>query len=82
MGSGGSFGGNPLRQFFGLGKAERIVRLAVYWPMSAKEQVFEAVPMDTVIRVTEQERQFEPLHLVSFEFDIEHSKETKHKNLH
>ena len=53
VGSGGSFGGNPLRQFWGLGRAEGVVRLVIYWPASDREQVFEDVPMDAIIRVTE-----------------------------
>lgn len=52
---GGSFAGNPLRQTVGLGKAERIERLEVTWPKSGKTQVWENVPLDTAIRVTEGE---------------------------
>ncbi|MCA9189611.1 MAG: CRTAC1 family protein, partial [Planctomycetales bacterium] len=51
--SGGSFGCNPLRQEIGLGKAERIVSLEVYWPLSDQSQAFSKVPMRQVVRVTE-----------------------------
>ncbi len=51
--SGGSFGGNPLRQTLGLGKAERIERLEVFWPKTGTTQVIDGAPMDAVIRVVE-----------------------------
>ncbi|MGB3966255.1 MAG: CRTAC1 family protein [Planctomycetota bacterium] len=50
---GASFGGNPLRQVLGLGKAERIERLEVFWPKTGLTQVVEGAPMDTTIRVVE-----------------------------
>ncbi len=53
VGSGGSFGANPLRQNIGLGGAERIVRLEVHWPTSGTTQVFDNVPRDRLVRVVE-----------------------------
>ncbi|MXX37344.1 MAG: CRTAC1 family protein, partial [Gemmatimonadetes bacterium] len=53
VGSGGSFGGNPLRQYVGLGSAERVAQLVVFWPKSGREQVFAEVPVNAIIRVTE-----------------------------
>ncbi len=53
VGSGGSFGANPLEQHVGLGKAERIVRLVVTWPTTGKEQVFEDLPLDRRVVITE-----------------------------
>jgi hypothetical protein len=38
VGSGGSFGGNPMRQEIGLGKAKRVLRLDVVWPASGETQ--------------------------------------------
>ena len=38
--SGGSFGGNPLRQHIGLGKASRIKRLEIQWPTTGKTHEF------------------------------------------
>ena len=51
--SGGSFGANPLRQHLGLGKAERIETLEIYWPTSGRTQTFRDVPADRFIAVTE-----------------------------
>ena len=58
---GGSFAGNPLRQSLGLGHAERIERLEVFWPKSGRTQVVEDVPMDAAIRVVEGESALVPL---------------------
>ena len=38
VGSGGSFGGNPLRQEIGLGKAKRVAWLEVLWPATGETQ--------------------------------------------
>jgi hypothetical protein len=51
--SGSSFGGNPLEQTIGLGKAERIARLEVHWPTSGTTQVFENLTAGQAIEITE-----------------------------
>lgn len=53
--SGGSFGANPLRQHIGLGKAESIDRVEVYWPTTDQTQVFESVDVNQFIEITEGE---------------------------
>ena len=58
VGSGGSFGANPLREQIGLGKATEAQRLEVYWPTSDTIQVFEHVPGASSIEVTEGERDY------------------------
>ncbi len=44
VGSGGSFGANPLAQHVGLGRAARAEVLEVFWPASGERQRFEDVP--------------------------------------
>jgi len=44
--SGGSFGGNPLRQEIGLGEARSIVEVRVVWPTAGSVQTFEDVVLD------------------------------------
>ena len=78
VGSGGSFGGNPLRQYVGLASAERVAQLVVFWPQSDREQVFDEVPSNAIIRVTEGRDQLEILALPAFKFDVEHPKRAKH----
>jgi len=57
--SGGSFGGNPFEPHIGLGRAERIERLEVYWPTSDTRQSFENVEVDQRYLVREGERRLE-----------------------
>ena len=57
--SGGSFGANPLEQTIGLGKAESIELLEVYWPTSDVTQSFEDVPMERSIHVREGSDRFD-----------------------
>ncbi|HKY34201.1 MAG TPA: CRTAC1 family protein [Candidatus Polarisedimenticolia bacterium] len=64
--SGGSFGCNPLRQTLGLGKAERLLRLEVFWPATGRTQVLEDVPMDQAISIVEDEEGYTPLPLATY----------------
>lgn len=57
VGSGGSFGANPLQQHLGVGKADRIVRLEVYWPASGVTQIFEDLAVDQRILIVEGQPQ-------------------------
>ncbi len=59
--SGSSFGGNPLQQTIGLGKATRVARVEIHWPTSGTTQVFEDIPADRAIEVTEFAESFRPL---------------------
>ena len=61
--SGGSFGCNPLRQCIGLGNAERIETVEVYWPTTDRMQSFYDLAMDQWVRVVEGEKQVETVHL-------------------
>ncbi len=51
--NGGTFGGNPMRQHLGLGKAARVERLEIYWPTSKTRQRFDAVGVNQRVRVVE-----------------------------
>ena len=57
-GSGGCFGASSLRQEMGLGDAERIEKLEVVWPGSGTRQVFEDIPLDRFIEITEGREDF------------------------
>ena len=56
--SGGSFGGNPLMQHIGLGKAQSIELLEVFWPTSDLVQSFREVAVDQTIRIREGEEEY------------------------
>jgi hypothetical protein len=66
--SGGSFGCNPMRQNIGLGEAERIERLEVWWPATDRRQVFEDVPRDGFFRVVEGDDDLEALAVAAHPF--------------
>jgi hypothetical protein len=51
--SGGSFGASPLEQHIGLGRAVRIVEVAVRWPASGTRQVLTDVAKNQVIQIRE-----------------------------
>ena len=61
--SGGSFGGNPLRQTLGLGRASRIERLEVFWPATGRTQTFPDLPLDRIIHIVEGEESYSLLPL-------------------
>ena len=62
VGSGGSFGANPLRQTIGVGNADRLERLEIYWPTTDLTQVFQDVPLDSFFRIVEGDDELEGLH--------------------
>ncbi len=51
--SGSSFGANPYQQTLGLGSADRVAVLEVYWPTSGTTQTFRDIPVGGAIEVTE-----------------------------
>jgi hypothetical protein len=59
--SGSSFGANPLQQTIGLGQAERVASLEIYWPTSGTTQVFHDVAVDQAIEATELSTEYRPL---------------------
>ena len=61
--SGGSFGANPLRQTIGLGKAEKIERLEIFWHTTGLTQTFHNVPLNKFIQITEGEAQYTTIEL-------------------
>jgi hypothetical protein len=71
VGYGSSFGGNPLRQHVGVGKAERIAEIEVTWPSSKLVRRFHDLPVDRAFHLREgdstltpgQYKSFRPRHL-------------------
>jgi FG-GAP-like repeat/ASPIC and UnbV len=59
VGSNSSFGGNSYQQELGLGKAQKINFLEVFWPTTGKTQRFENVPLDRFLHVTEDKDKFD-----------------------
>jgi ASPIC and UnbV/FG-GAP-like repeat len=61
--SGSSFGANPLEQTIGLGKATRVARLEIRWPVSRTTQVFHDIAADQAISINELAESYQVLHI-------------------
>ena len=59
--SGGSFGANPLRQQIGLGTAEKMELLEIYWPATDITQRFENVSADQFIKIREGDDRYQTI---------------------
>lgn len=68
VGYGSSFGGNPLRQHIGVGKAGSIEKIEILWPVSKTTQVFTNVPVDRAFHVKEGTSKLEPRSYRQFAF--------------
>lgn len=53
--SGGSFGANPLTQHIGLGPADTIEQVEVFWPVTGKTDIYRDVPPNSKVVITEGE---------------------------
>ena len=65
--SGGSFGSNPLCQHIGVGQAAVIEKMEIFWPVTGKTQLFEKVPVDVNLKITEGENKFISYNLARFD---------------
>ena len=61
--SGASFGANSYRQHIGIGSADKIERLEVFWPVTGKKQVFENIAINQFIQIQEGDDQIQVLSL-------------------
>jgi hypothetical protein len=59
--SGSSFGGNPLQQHIGLGKAASVATVEIYWPTSQTTQVFHDVGVNQAIEIREFSKDYRKL---------------------
>ena len=53
VGSGGSFGANPMRQEIGLGQAKIIKRVEVFWPVTGLTQVVTGLTINHLYQIRE-----------------------------
>ena len=68
VGSVSSFGGNPMRQHVGVGKASSIREIEIWWPVSGLRQKFRNVPVDRVFHVKEDRDALDQIVWQPFEF--------------
>ena len=66
--SGGSFGSNPLQQHIGIGGAKSIEKIEITWPVTGKTQAFENPPVDTNIKIKEDNNKLVTYQLKRFDF--------------
>jgi tetratricopeptide (TPR) repeat protein len=66
VGSGGSFGANPIQQHIGLGKSAKIVSLEVWWPASNTRQNFANIGTDQFIEIKEFAKEYTKLERKAF----------------
>jgi hypothetical protein len=64
--SGGSFGSSPLQQHIGVGRAQIIDTIEVWWPTSKTRQVFHQLPVNRFIQIKEFEKTYTTLKHKSF----------------
>ena len=67
VGSVSSFGGNPMRQHIGVGKAARIREIEVWWPVSGTRQRFANVAVDRTFHLREGSEKLDPVTLLPHE---------------
>ena len=63
VGSGSSFGNNPLRQYIGMGQSSQLNQLEVFWPKTGKYQKFSGIDANQIIKIIEGADQFQVLSL-------------------
>jgi hypothetical protein len=63
VGPGASFGCNPRRQEIGLGKAEKIETVGIYWPVSRKTQTLQGLKPNSFYRIREDRDEATPIQL-------------------
>ena len=61
VGSGGSFGANPMEQHIGLGKSASILNLEIWWPASNTRQSFTNIGKNQFIEIKEFEKTYAKL---------------------
>ena len=72
VGSVSSFGGSPLsRTEIGIGQAESIKEVKITWPASSHTQSFTDVPLDSMIRFTEEDSEFVSVERQGFTLSVE-----------
>ena len=82
VGSMSSFGGNPLRQHIGVGKATSISEVEIWWPVTGQRQHFRNVAVDKAFHIREGRNMLDPLVWKSFEIGKTKIAEPMHEHSH
>ena len=68
--TGASFGANNLRAEIGLGKANQIDRIEIYWPQTGITQTIKNVMVNQHIKIEEGKNEYTILKLLPFKFNV------------
>jgi hypothetical protein len=71
VGTGGTFGASPLRQEIGLGQANAIARVEIFWPVTGKTQVLTGLEKDRFYKIKEDQPQATAWDLKAFPLKIQ-----------
>jgi hypothetical protein len=66
--TGTSFGSHPFRREIGIGKADKVETLEVFWPTTGLTQRFKDIPADRMIEIVEGQEKSRTVPLRSFSF--------------
>lgn len=69
MSTGGSYGSNALEVHIGIGKADTIEKIVVWWQKSDDKQLFTSVDINQKIRIIEKKVEYEIANEPSFVID-------------
>jgi hypothetical protein len=82
IGTGASFGGSTLRQEIGIGQADRVVQVEVFWPVTGKTQTFRDLKLDRAYALTEDQPIATEIPLKSFALPKSATDSTHHHHAH
>jgi hypothetical protein len=82
VGSTSSFGGNPMREHIGVGKAAVVKEMEIWWPVPGERQHFKNVAVDRNYRVVQGRDLLEPVVLKEFEIGKTKIAEPLHDQSH
>jgi tetratricopeptide (TPR) repeat protein len=68
IGTGGSFGGGSTQEEIGLGTADSILAIKVYWPVTGETTEYSNVPLNATVQLHEEGARVEVLNLPAFRF--------------
>lgn len=79
VGTGGSFGANPIDTKIGLAKANKIITLSIKWPnKKTSQQTFKDLPVNKTLKITEGQKHLKHLKEPIFNFDQNQKKSQSH----
>jgi hypothetical protein len=82
VGTGGSFGASPLRQEIGLGQAQSISRVEIFWPATGQTQVLTGLELDHAYKIKEGETKAALTQLKPFKLGAKGAAHDHHQHGH